>query len=61
MVKTIKVYYVETITYKVAQEAVQWLLDGGLGKQRYSFQLLLSYRDTVELQYPGATVDLQIN
>ena len=35
--------------------------DGGLGKQRYSFQLLPSYRDTVELRCPGATVDLQIN
>jgi hypothetical protein len=61
VVETIKVHYTETLSYKVAQQAVQRLLDRGLGKQRYSFQLLPSYRDTVELQYPGATVDLQIN
>lgn len=61
VVDTIKVHYAETISYKVAQMAVQRLLDGGLGKQRYSFQLLPSYRDTVELRCPGATVDLQIN
>jgi hypothetical protein len=61
VVETIKVHYTETITYRVAQQAVQRLLDGGLGKQRYSFQLLLLYRDTVELRCPGATVDLQIN
>jgi hypothetical protein len=61
VVETIKVHYAETISYKVAQLAVQRLLDGGLGKQRYSFQLLPSYCDTVELRCPGATVDLQIN
>jgi hypothetical protein len=61
VVETIKVHYAETLNYKVAQQAVQRLLDGGLGKQRYSFQLLPSYRDTVELQCPGAIVDLQIN
>jgi hypothetical protein len=61
VVETIKVHYAETINYKAAQQAVQRLLDGGLGKQRYSFQLLPSYRDTVELRCPGATVDLQIN
>ena len=59
--ETIKVHYAETISYKVAQLAVQRLLDGGLGKQRYSFQLLPSYCDTVELRCPRATVDLQIN
>ena len=37
VVETIKVHYAETISYKVAQLAVQRLLDGGLGKQRYSF------------------------
>ena len=61
VVETIKAHYAETISYKVAQQAIQRLLDGGLGKQRYSFQLLPSYRDTVELRCPGATVDLQIN
>jgi hypothetical protein len=49
VVEAIKVHYVETITYKVAQEAVQRLLDGGLRKQRYSFQLLPSYCNTIEL------------
>ncbi len=61
VVETIKIHYTETISYKVAQLAVQQLLDGGLGKQWYSFQLLPSYRDTVELRCPGAIVDLQIN
>jgi hypothetical protein len=61
VVETIKIHYIETINYKAAQQAVQRLLDGGLGKQRYSFQLLPSYRNTVELQCLGATVDLQIN
>jgi len=61
VVETIKVHYAETISYKVAQLAVQRLLDGGLGKQRYSFQLLPLYRDIVELQCPEAIVDLQIN
>jgi hypothetical protein len=61
VVETVKVHYAETISYKVAQRTVQRLLDGGLGKQRYSFQLLPAYRDAVELRCPGATVDLQIN
>ena len=39
----------------------QRLLDGGLGKQRYSFQLLPAYRDAVELRSPSSTVDLQID
>jgi hypothetical protein len=61
IVETIKIHFAETISYKVAQVCRQRLLDGGLGKQRYSFQLLPAYRDTVELRCPGSTVDLQID
>ena len=61
IVETIKIYFAETISYKVAQVCQQRLLDGGLGKQRYSFQLLPAYRNTVELRCPGSTVDLQID
>src|SRR5436190_3243087 len=61
IVETIKIHFAETISYKVAQVCQQQLLDGGLGKQHYSFQLLPAYRDTVELRCPGSTVDLQID
>ena len=60
-VNTIRIHFAEKISYKVAQVCRQRLLDGGLGKQRYSFQLLPAYRDAVELQCPGSTVDLQID
>jgi len=49
IVETIKIHFVETISYKVAQVCRQQLLDRGLGKQRYSFQLLPTYHDAVEL------------
>lgn len=39
----------------------QRLVTGGLGHQRYSFQLLPTYRDAVEARCPGAVVDLQVD
>jgi hypothetical protein len=61
IVETIQIHFAETVSYKVAQLCRQRLLDGGLGKQRYSFQLLPAYSDAVELQCPRSTVDLQID
>jgi hypothetical protein len=61
IVDTISIHFAEKISYKVAQQCRLRLLDGGLGQQRYSFQLLPAYRDTVELRCPGTTVDLQID
>jgi hypothetical protein len=58
---TINVHFAEKISYKIAQLCHLRLLDGGLGHHRYSFQLLPSYRDTVELCCPGAIVDLSID
>jgi hypothetical protein len=57
---TIAVHFAEKISYKIAQLCRLRLLDGGLGHHWYSFQLLPSYRDTVELRCPGAIVDLLI-
>ena len=61
IVDTIRIHFSETISYKVAQMCRQRLLDGGLGKQCYSFQLLPAYYDALELRCPGSTVDLQID
>jgi hypothetical protein len=58
---TIAVHFAENISYKIAQLCRLRLLDGGLGHHRYCFQLLPSYRDTVELRCPGAIVDLLID
>jgi hypothetical protein len=58
---TIAVHFAEKISYKIAQLYRLYLLNSGLGHHRYSFQLLPSYRDTVELRCPGAIVDLSIN
>lgn len=49
IVDTIRIHFAEKISYKVAQVCRQRLLDGGLGKQHYSFQLLPTYRDAIEL------------
>jgi hypothetical protein len=49
IVDTIRIHFAEKISYKVAQVCRQRLLDGALGKQRYSFQLLPAYCDAVEL------------
>ncbi len=61
IVDTIAIHFAEKISYKVAQICRLRLLDGGLGQQRYSFQLLPAYQNTVELRCPGATVDLSID
>jgi len=60
-VDTIAIHFAEKISYKVAQLCRQRLLDGGLGQQRYSFQLLPAYQDTVELRCLSATVDISID
>ena len=51
----------EKISRGVAQKCLIRLLSGGLGHQRYSFQLLPSYRDAVESRYPGTIIDLVID
>ena len=56
---TIQVHFTETVSYKVVQLCHLRLLDGGLGLQRYSFQLLPAYRDTVVEVCPDAVVDLR--
>jgi hypothetical protein len=61
IVDTISIHFAEKISYKVAQLCRQRLLDGGLGYQRYSFQLLPAYCDALELRCPGTTADLQID
>lgn len=61
LVELVSVHYNEKISYKVAQLCRLRLLTGGIGHQRYSFQLLPAYRDAVELQAPGVTMDLSID
>lgn len=61
LIDLVSVHYNEKISYKVAQLCRLRLLTGGIGHQRYSFQLLPAYRDAVELQAPGATMDLSID
>lgn len=61
LIELVSVHYSEKISYKVAQLCRLRLLTGGIGHQRYSFQLLPAYRDTVELQAPGAKIDLSID
>lgn len=61
LIELVSVHYNEKISYKVAQLCRLRLLTGGIGHQRYSFQLLPAYRDAVELQAPGARVDLSID
>lgn len=60
IMETIKVHYSEDISYKVALNARNRLLDGGLGAHRYSFQLLPQYRDSIAQRAPGSHVDLQV-
>lgn len=61
LIELVSVHYNEKISYKVAQLCRLRQLTGGIGHQRYSFQLLPAYRDAVELQAPGATMDLSID
>ena len=55
----IQVHYAENVSYKVAQRCRIRLLTGGLGHQRYSFQLLPAYRDAIIEACPRAVVDIQ--
>ena len=57
----IQVHFAEVISYKIAQLCRLCLLTGGLGHQRFSFQLLPAYRDAVVEACPGAIVDLRID
>jgi len=58
IVDCLRVCYGETIDYKRAQECRLRLLDGNIGKQRHSFQLLPAYKELLERVAPGVHVDL---
>ena len=58
---TVALQYGEMISYHVASECLKRLQNNDLGEQRFSFQLLLAYRDAVSAKNPGATVYIAIH
>jgi hypothetical protein len=58
IVDCLRVCYGETIDYKRAQECRLRLLDGDIGLQRHSFQLLPAYKELLERVTPELHVDL---
>jgi len=61
IVECIRIHYSEEVSYKVAQLTRLRLLSGDLGNQRYSFQLLPSYRRTLEHIQPDVYMDIAID
>jgi len=54
----LRVRFAEKISYKVAQQCKLRLLDGDIGAQQHSFQLLPAYKELLEKVSPGVHVDL---
>jgi hypothetical protein len=61
VIDCIALQFGETISYQVARICLQRLQHGGLGEQRFSFQLLPAYFDLLQQQDPNATVNLAID
>ncbi len=54
----LRVQFAEEIDYKRAQECRLRLLDGDIGRQRHSFQLLPAYKELLESVSPAVHVEL---
>jgi hypothetical protein len=61
IIDCIALQFGETISYQVALNCLQRLQHGGLGEQRFSFQLLPAYFDLLQRQDSDATVQLAID
>lgn len=59
IIDLLRVQFAEEIDYKRAQECRLRLLDGDIGKQRNSFQLLPAYKELLEMSSPAVHVELQ--
>lgn len=57
----LRIRFGETVGYKAAQRARLGLLDGDLGSQRYSFQLLPAYMRELRLWTLGFRTNLAID
>jgi len=58
IVDLLRVHYAEHIDYKRAQECRLRLLEGDIGAQRNSFQLLPAYKELLQQKALGVHVDL---
>lgn len=58
IVDLLRIRFAEEISYKIAQLCRLRLLDGDIGRQRHSFQLLPAYKFLLESRSPGVHVDL---
>jgi hypothetical protein len=61
IIDCIRVRFGEEVSYKVAQLCRLRLLNGSLGAQRYSFQLLPAYRRRLEEAAPDVYLDLIVD
>jgi hypothetical protein len=59
IIDLLRVQFAEEIDYKRAQECRLRLLDGDIGKQRSSFQLLPTHKELLEMSSPAVHVELQ--
>ena len=61
VIDCLRVRFGEEVSYKVAQLCRLRLLNGSIGAQRYSFQLLPAYRQRLEASAPDVYLDLAID